>query len=122
MGSEEDAIFPLLDRRAPVLERVRGGEDKTDVASEIGKAIGESVKSDDDEQLEDAFDKLNDGVTSSLAEELGVSEDEIDESFVSEISSAIVGSKEQDVLTDDALKSLGIPSDSEEDEESGMFN
>lgn len=83
----------------------------------LARAIGEVVKSDDEDEIEDTKEQLAENLTSSLANELGVSDDDIDQGYVEEVVNTIGDADEETVLTDDALESLGIRSDADDEED-----
>lgn len=120
MPEEDSNIFPIVDRRAPVLERLRGGEEDDELASDLGETVGKAVKSDDEEKLDEAHQKFVEGFTEALAGELGVSEDDIDIGYVERVADYVTSVSEPDVLSDDALESLGIPTESDEEDSDAM--
>lgn len=117
----DNKIFPLVDRRAPLLERIRGDEEGENVGEILAIVVGSSVKSDDEEELEAMRDSIRTTFTESLANNLGVSEEEIDEAFANDLVTSIINANESDVLTADAMEKLGIK-DVDDDAEDGEDN
>lgn len=114
-----DPIFPLIDRRAPLLDRIRNDESNERLSGMLATAISELVKSDDEEAIENTRENLTENISDELADKLGVSADDINQGYVEELTDLITEAKEEDVLTDDALQSLGIKAteDAEEEED-----
>jgi len=107
--SAEEPILPIIDRRAPILERIRNRNDgNRNVAQNLGELVGRAVKTDSEVEIEETRDSFTNGFAESLAEELGVSLDEIDEEFVDNITSGVLDVNEGDVLTESAIENLDI--------------
>lgn len=106
--SEDDNVFPLLDRRTPVLDRIRKRRNSEGMAERLGREIGQSILSDDDERLQRKRTEAVEGFRRGLAETLGVSADDINEDASADVGELIAGLRMEDVLTDDTLQQLGI--------------
>lgn len=114
----ENTIFPLVDRRAPILDRIREDTDGENVGEVLAAVVGTSVKSDDEKYLEEMEDSIRTTFTKALANNLGISEEEIDESFANDLVTGIINTDESSVLTEKAMKELGVkPVNDEEEEE-----
>lgn len=112
----QDSVFPIIDRRTPVLDRIRGG-DEEDIAETLGRLIGEGVKSDNEEEMDQRRANAAQGFRKGLASELGVSEDSIRDDVIGDIAQLFGGVTEQDVLDDQTLEQLGISRGVEEEED-----
>lgn len=125
---DADPIFPLINRRAPLLERLRDDNLDNSVGQDLATVISESVQSDDEEFIEEMEESIRTTVEESLADNLGVDVSDINTDYTEELASLLTNIDESTVLNDDALKSLGIrleddSSDEEEeaDEDSDLF-
>lgn len=113
----DDHIFPLLDRRAPLLDRIREDNDQDQLTNLVSEIISDSVKSDDEELIQETKERINQSVTEKLANDFGVKESDISTDFVNEVSDMLVTSTEADVLTEEAAERLGIKEVDEETED-----
>lgn len=105
----EDRIFPLTDRRAPILDRIRGdGEEASSSPKAIGKKVGKFFKNDDDEieaeELARAVGEFREG----LADELDVEPERITDEAMDKFAELL----KMDNLVEDV-----VPEDESEDEE-----
>jgi len=115
-------VFPLIDRRTPVMDRLRqrqGSEDVDGVPSDLAQAVSESVMTDDEEESKESSQQAQDEFRVALADTFGVDPSQIKDSFVSQVGKMFGGLTEQDVLTTDALKELGLHKGSDGEEEEG---
>lgn len=77
-----DKIFPLVDRRAPVLERIRsrnGEQDKTELAK-FGETLGKemvALSKLEPEEKEEVLEEMVDGVVQGIVNATGVDADEV---------------------------------------------
>lgn len=120
MSQSEDPILPIIDRRAPILERIRNRNDESkNLAQNLGELVGKAVKTDSEVEIEETRESFTDGFSSALADELGVSPDDVNIEFVNNVTSGVLDVNEGDVLTDTAIDELGIQLEDiiEEDEE-----
>lgn len=117
MVGPDDPVFPVVRSRAPLIERVRERrQEDNDLPSQLGELVGQVVMSDSDVEKQQTANELREGVRMALAEELGVSESDIDETFIDDFTENITGLAEQDVLRQSKLEDLGIPAKGEEGE------
>lgn len=128
MSNSADPIFPLINRRAPLLDRFRDDTDSNRLSNKLASAIGEFVKSDDEEVIEESAQQLKENLASDLANSLGVSVEDIDTDYIEDLVSQIADADETTVLTEDSLAALGIKADEdveeedEEDESPSLFD
>jgi len=123
--SGDNNIFPLLNRHAPILERVRGEQSTEELTEPLSQLIADSVQSDNKELKDETHKQLVESITSKLASELGVSDDNIDNGYTEQVADLLISSDETDVLTLEAQEKLGIklPDDNDvEDDEDNMFD
>ena len=120
MVGAENPIIPVIRDQAPVLERIRNRNGKAreggNVAANLGELVGKIVKTDSDEELNQTKKEFDESFTSSLADELGVSEDDIDSSFVDDLGEQLISTEENNVLRQGTLEDFGISTGSEEAE------
>jgi hypothetical protein len=108
MAQSEENVFPIIDRRTPVLDRIRKRRNSEGLAESLGREIGQSIMEDDEMLLQRKRTEAVEGFRRGLAEELGVSTDDINEDASADIGEMIAGLRMEDVLTDEALQELGI--------------
>lgn len=112
----EEPIFPIANRRAPILERIRERRNK---ASSVGVAAGAKVAelalfSSIENREEEAREIRND-FRSTLANKLGVPEEAINQNLVNEFGAMFAALDESDIVNEEALEP--VPDESSEDEE-----
>lgn len=118
MAGAEDPILPIFDRRAPLLERIRERRNKDNtVANNLGELVGRVVKTDSEVEIEQTRLDFLEGFRTSLAEELGVDETDVNGDFIEKMADEVVNVREQDVLDKDALEQLGIKENDEQEEQ-----
>lgn len=128
MAVIEKNIFPIIRDSAPVIERIRERRQSSDnVANELGELVGKIVKSDSDEEKRQTREELLDGMRSSLAEELGVEEDDLSPGVFEDFASDITSLTEADVLSQSTIDELDIDptvveEESEDESETGLFD
>lgn len=106
---DSDAIFPLVDRRAPLLERVRNFSNGEE--SQLGVTLANQIA-----DMQDADDELRELQTTlvaedfrgTLAERFGTQPDNINDDLVNEVAAMFGALEEEDIVKD---------SESEEDGE-----
>lgn len=108
MAQSEDNILPVIDRRTPVLDRIRKRRNSEGMAERLGREIGQSILEDDDTRLQRKRTEAVEGFRRGLADTLGVSTDDINEDASADIGELIAGLRMEDVLTDETLQELGI--------------
>ena len=90
MSNEED-VFPILDRRTPVIERIREARNNDPEESLESKAedIGEIIAGIDEVQDEETLDKVEDalkrGVKRGIVEESEYGSEEVSDDYVARI-------------------------------------
>lgn len=113
-------ILPLVDRRTPLLDRVRDDKDEEgELAEDVGKEIAGAILSDDETDTEKAKEDVKESFRKGMAEKFGISPDAIEEDAADGLA-GLLDLKVEDVVTEDALVSLGITDEVEgesEDEE-----
>jgi len=104
------------------MDRLRGsGEDGDErgVPSDLADAVAESLINEDEEKEKETTQKAKDEFRMSLSNTLGVNPSDINDSFVNKVGDMFGGLTNKDVLTQDAIKNLGLSGGSEK-EESGQ--
>lgn len=109
-----DSILPVIDRRAPLLERIRGedGEESfEDLGNRLGKEVGSIALMDTEtDELEQAKEDVTTGIITGIASSTGLEEDEVDEEFASELADDVFNDKSDileppEELTEDEIES-----------------
>lgn len=108
MAQSEDNLFPVMDRRTPVLDRIRKRRNSEGMAERLGKEIGKSILEEDQTRLQRKRTEAVEGFRRGLADTLGVATDDINEDASADIGELMAGLRMEDVLTNDALQELGI--------------
>lgn len=106
-----ERIFPVLNRRTPVLDRIRGNGRSGSVAFKLGNRAAESVMSDNDMELAELSEKSKEEFKAGAADALGVNTDNINDALATEVARVISGLDESEILTDEALVQLGLAED-----------
>lgn len=118
MQPSDDTIFPLVERETPILDRIRGrNDDSGTVSNDIGKLIGEAALEEDDDFILEQREMFEEKVTSSLAETMGVGEEDISQTFVSSLSLEMLSVEVEDVLDESYIKEIEAVGLDDEDEE-----
>lgn len=106
----DDKIFPLVDRRAPLLDRIRGdGEKASSVSEELGRRVGKFFKNDDEDIEAEELARSAEDFRRGLADELDVDEERITNEALDKFS---------ELLTfDDLVEDVTDEDDEEEEEE-----
>lgn len=117
----DDTILPILDRQTPLLSRFREENEGEDISDQIADLISKSVKSDDEDMLEQTRKEVADGLRQNLANRLGMEPDNVSESYIEDLTERLVDVSEEDILTNATLEQFGIGSSdsSSDNEESG---
>lgn len=105
---ERNSIFPLVDRRTPVLDRIRNGRKSSDVGTKLGNEIGNAVISDDEEEVKKNARQLEKSIRQGIADSLGVDVTDVSEKIPKSIRRIIEDADEEDLLTEEALADLGL--------------
>jgi len=117
MVGQENPIIPILDRRAPILERIRNGSGEDNVAQNLGELVGRIIKTDSKVEVEQTKGNFKQGFTESLSNELGVQGADIDPEFVGSMSERVTNVSEDDVLRAGVIEELDIQTEDLEQEE-----
>jgi len=112
----DESIFPLVDRRAPILERVRGDKEGENTPEKlIGQRVGKFYKNDDEqveaEELAKAAAEFRDG----LAEELNAEPEDISGDVIDNFTALMKTDNVLDIMTTDEGDGEG-----EEDDDSAF--
>ena len=118
----DDNILPILDRQAPLLSRFREEDEGENISGQIADLIGKSVKSDDEEMLEETRVQIADGLRQTLAVNLGIEPDNVSDSYIEDLSEMLVNVSEEDILTNATLEQFGIGSGESSDDEDDSDN
>ena len=120
MSNEED-VFPILDRRTPVIERIREARNNDPEESLESKAedIGEIIAGIDEVQDEETLDKVEDalkrGVKRGIVEESKYDSEEVSDDYVARIVDLMMvielGGFEEDVDETDGEQEVEEDSD-----------
>lgn len=116
------SIFPLINRQTPVIDRLKqrqqGNDDDTgnELASSLGETVGNTVISDNQESSNEKRMVAKEEFRNSLASTLGVEPSQIKDSFVNRVGDMFGNLKEKDILTENAIKQLGLSGGSEEED------
>lgn len=117
----EDSIFPLMDRRAPLADRVRDFRNGRG-GKELGKVFGKVLTAEDEDQRNKVIEDLGNQFREGLAEQLGVSEEDIDTGLVAELQQTAMELTPQDVLTRKSLVEQGIIEVDDGEDETQTFS
>lgn len=93
----DDNVLPLLDRRAPLIERIRNGR-KSDAGQEMGKLLGDIVESDDQEAIEATLVQFSNNFDQALAQRLGIEQGEINPDLSGTLQEFMLNLEESDVI------------------------
>lgn len=110
-------IFPLIDRRTPVLDRIRNRSNDDSLAGKVGEEVAASIIEDERFTPEEEMaikDKFKEGVARGLGVE---NPDHINDDVARDFQQLFTSLTEEDILTSSALEQLGLKSKEEEDEE-----
>lgn len=113
-GEEPEQIFPVLNRRTPILDRIRGNGRGNTLAFKVGRLAGESVMNDDQEQLSELADNAKGDFKRGAAEVLGVNPEDINDETAEVFAELAARLDETDILSETALSSLGLDLEDEE--------
>lgn len=89
-------VFPLIDRRTPLLDRVRSDGEDVDVADveEAGRVIAQNAQIDNVDE-----EKFEDSIREGIAEELDVETDELNNTVLAELTQIMSRVDEEQLLT-----------------------
>jgi len=118
-----DNIFPVLDRRAPLAERIRGdgplsnGDSESTGSEDLAELVIEISSVEDEDAKEEIIEEAKKDFRASLASSAQVEEEMVNNSVV-EFFGEFLDNSESDVIDPEGLKSLGLlDGDSQEDVE-----
>lgn len=120
--SSEGRVFPLLDRRAPLLERVRNGK-RGPIGRQIASKLSDFLREDDVELKNEEIERIRSDFRSALANRLNVEEELISDTAVDRVTEVFSLSEDEVLIaveTDEESDSEEEDSD-EEDDSSGLF-
>lgn len=115
--SESDRIFPLVDRRAPLLERIRNARngEESKLGVKLGNQVAEMVGADD--ELREMQTKLvAQDFRKTLAERFDTEPENINDDLVNEVA-AMFGALQKDDILDNTDDDTGTVSEDEEERE-----
>lgn len=83
--SSEGRVFPILDRRAPVLERVRNGR-KGPIGSQIASKLGDFIDEEDRELRLDEMERIRNDFRRTLSDILNIDEEQVSDTAVERVA------------------------------------
>jgi hypothetical protein len=108
MSSETNKIFPIFDRRAPVIERIRGdkeagqdGEEIQEFGRKLGKEIVMISRLNEDERQE-VLSLIDSGLVEGIADALGEDVTDLDITNAESIVDSLDVDMEDFLIDDDA--------------------
>lgn len=113
----EEPILPILNRNAPVLNRIRSNTRGETVGAKMGEVVGEQILEEDEMEVEKEASEIVGDFRRSLSATLGVDEDRINEEFLSEVAAMFSALEEDEVVVGEAEEKE--EEDSDEDDSSG---
>lgn len=118
--SSKEGFFPILDRRAPILERVRNGRVRS-LGSKMARKLDEFLREEDEELKEEELARIQTDFRDTLARRLGVEPEMISESIIRQ-STSIFTRSEEDILVEGApVESKDEDSEDEEEDSNSLF-
>ena len=126
-AEDDDSTFPLVDRRTPVIDRIKGDDSSGPIrekiggmregseenASELAEAVVESMSYEDQDPKEDFAIEFTDSFAKALSEQLDVDGDELDQEYLREVM-AVIFVDEETVLQ----QAEDEPDEAEEEDDS----
>lgn len=116
---DDDSIFPLVERRTPVRDRLQQMRDERNanksgsLEDAVAKEVVKAVQREEDE-ADEAVDETADKVRSAIAEEAGVDEEAISEEFAITVGTVLSGASGRDVFSPEAAEALGLGAEEED--------
>jgi len=95
--SESEGVFPLLDRRAPVIERIRQ-RNAGDEGEGLGKMTARLQSADSVAEAEAEVARFTESFTQTLADELGVEESDVSDDSVESLKDTLTNFYTEGVL------------------------
>lgn len=108
MSDSQSRIFPLVNRRAPVLDRIRNGREKDHGGEKAGRLMAKNLTEYSPDEATKQTENFLVGFVEGLADELEVPESAIKDQIPSELYDVIADSDEKDVFTQEALKEYDL--------------
>lgn len=108
MADAKGRIFPLVDRRAPVLDRIRNGRHSDHGGEDAGRLLARNLTENSPDEKSDQTERFLIGFVEGLADELGVPESAIDEAVAAEFYDILAESDETDVFTEEAQREYDL--------------
>lgn len=125
--SFQERVFPLLDRRAPILERVRNGR-ASSLGSALASKLNDFIREEDDSLKEEEIQRIQSDFRTSVAEHLGVEEDMVRDEVI-EMTTQVFQLDESEILlpieepeADDTDEDVSDEEGEEESDGSELFD
>lgn len=119
--AESNKIFPLIDRKTPVLDRIRNRNKLRDDDMTVSQMVIKISSIDDPEEKEEAINQAENMFLSRIADEAGVDESLVNDDIVEEFGNFLNNSV-GDIVSEEGMEQLGLDllgqnSDGEESKE-----
>lgn len=119
--AESNKIFPLIDRKTPVLDRIRNRNKLRDDDMTVSQMVIKISSIDDPEEKEEAINQAENMFLSRLADEAGIDESLVNDDIVEEFGNFLNNSV-GDIVSEEGMEQLGLDllgqnSDGEESKE-----
>lgn len=121
-SEESRPIFPLVDRPAPVLERIRDNR-QSQPAEEFGEKVGRELvmlSKLDGEEKEEVKDSIIAGMAEGVADSTGVDREEVNLQNIESIADALFSAEGRLVDLPDDLTVDEVDEEDEEDDDSSF--
>lgn len=112
----EERIFPILDRDAPVLTRLRNGSFRGQ--DTISTAVTEILGVDDEEERKEIAEKAVKQIRSNISEATGAAEDNIDGEFFDRLQGSLELVEPEDIASSLNIEDDNSSEDSEDEDDS----
>jgi len=102
MTGDKQEIFPIIDRPAPLMERVRNRlDDNGD--SKLGEMLGREMaavaQEEDVEIIQDVVANISASAVESIADEMDINESDVDKDEVVELVASTINVSEDDITS-----------------------
>lgn len=95
----DNRIFPLLNRRTPVLDRIRERRRlRNNIGLSVGKRVGEAMLEEDEEERVMEAQRIASDFREGLSDELGVPPEAISDELVQDFMALFAVVSEEDVV------------------------
>lgn len=125
MSGDTEPILPILDRKAPLLERIRERrQNSSDLGEVVGRRVAELSLEEDEESKAEFGEQIRSSFRRGLSDKLGVPEESINEQLLNEFSAMFVALDETDIVDEETIEDLqqkleeDLGNDEEEEDES----